>query len=222
MFALRQGLRWPVGHHPDRPGAALPDTLRPAMAGAVAANGGTTLQHAMATIFSLAERGVVTITEEPRRWGERHFTLQRCRGAHRLAPEEDAALTLAFRRKGVDVDEDAVACTKVRTRLAARLGPERLHLFQLADATLERRRSRPGRRAVEIQEESSNQKIHPGSVHSRSPAMTAVSSSSSPRAEPVQTARPEVAEPAAPQVEAGPGPGSCLAFLEFLMRTQRA
>jgi len=123
MFALRQGYDGPWDTIPIGPVAALPDTLRPAMAGAVAANGGTTLQHAMATIFALAERGVVTITEEPRRWGQRHFTLQRHRGTHRLAPEEDAALTLAFRHKGVD--EDAVAYTKARTRLAARLGPFR-------------------------------------------------------------------------------------------------
>jgi hypothetical protein len=120
MFALRQGYDVPWDAAPAGPVTAPPDTLRPAIAGALAANGGTTLQHAMATIFALADRGVVTITEEPRQWGRRHFALHRDRNAHRLAPEEDAALTLAFLHKGAA--EDVVALTKARTRLAARLG----------------------------------------------------------------------------------------------------
>ena len=120
MFALRQSYDSPWGTAHAGPVDAPPDTLRPAMAGAVAANGGTTLQHAMATIFALAERGVVTITEEPRKWGQRHFTLHRRRATHPLAPEEDAALNVAFRHKGAE--EDAVALTKARTRLAGRLG----------------------------------------------------------------------------------------------------
>ena len=66
------------------------------------------------------QSGQVSIAEEPRKWGQRHFTLQRGRGTHRLAPEEDAALTLAFRHKGAE--DAAVALTKARTRLAMRLG----------------------------------------------------------------------------------------------------
>jgi hypothetical protein len=120
MFALRQSYDRPWGTDHARRVDAPPDTLRPAMAGAVAANGGTTLQHAMATIFALADRGVVTISEEPRKWGQRHFTLHRRRATHRLAPEEDAALRLVFRHKGDE--EDAVALAKARTRLAGRLG----------------------------------------------------------------------------------------------------
>ena len=120
MFALRQGYDRPWDVLPAGSVAALPDTLRPAMAGAVAKNGSTTLQHAMATIFALADRGIVTITEEPRRWGQRHFTLQRTGGTHRLAPEEEAALALAFPHKGAG--DAAVALSKARTRLAARPG----------------------------------------------------------------------------------------------------
>ena len=120
MFALRQSYDapWVTAH--AGPVDAPPDTLRPGLAGAVAANGGTTLQHAMSTIFALADRGIVTITEEPRTWGQRHFTLHRRRTTHPLAPEEDAALNLVFRHKGAE--EDAVALTKARTRLARRLG----------------------------------------------------------------------------------------------------
>jgi Predicted membrane protein (DUF2207) len=120
MFALRQSYDSPWGTTYSGPVDAPPDTLRPGIAGAVAANGGTTLQHAMATIFALADRGVVTITEEPRKWGQRHFTLHRRRATHPLAPEEDATLNLAFRHKGAE--EDTVALTKARTRLAGRLG----------------------------------------------------------------------------------------------------
>ena len=120
MFALRQSYDspWDTGH--AGPVDAPPDTLRPGVAGAVAANGGTTLQHAMATIFALADRGIVTITEEPRKWGQRHFTLHRRRTTQPLAPEENVALSLVFRHKGAE--EDAVALTKARTRLARRLG----------------------------------------------------------------------------------------------------
>jgi hypothetical protein len=120
MFALRQSYDAPWGTADAGPLDALPDTLRPGVAGAVAANGGTTLQHAMATIFALADRGIVTITEEPRKWGQRQFTLHRRRTTDPLAPEEDAALTLVFRHKGAE--EDAVTLTKARTRLTRRLG----------------------------------------------------------------------------------------------------
>ena len=120
MFALRQSYDGPWGTAHAGPVDAPPDTLRPGLAGAVAANGGTTLQHAMATIFALADRGIVTITEEPRTWGQRHFTLHRRRHPQPLAPEEDAALTLVFRHKGAE--EDTVTLTKARTRLARRLG----------------------------------------------------------------------------------------------------
>ena len=120
MFALRQSYDGPWGIAHAGPVDAPPDTLRPGLAGAVAANGGTTLQHAMATIFALADRGIVTITEEPRTWGQRHFTLHRRRHSQPLAPEEDAALTLVFRHKGAE--EDTVTLTKARTRLARRLG----------------------------------------------------------------------------------------------------
>ena len=120
MFALRQSYDRPWGTAHAGPVDAPPDTLRPALAGAVAANGGIVLQHAIATIFALADRGVVTITEEPRKWGQRHFTLHRRRATQPLAPEEDTALNLVFRHMGAE--EGAVAWTKASTRLARRLG----------------------------------------------------------------------------------------------------
>jgi hypothetical protein len=120
LFALRQRYDSPHGAAGDAGTVVTPpDTLRPGVAGAVAANGGVALQHAMATLFALADRGVVTITEEPRKWGQRNFTLHRRQANHPLAPEEAAVLNLAFRNKGRE--EDAVALTQVRNRVGGRL-----------------------------------------------------------------------------------------------------
>jgi len=118
LFALRQGYDSPTR------GATLavdtpPDTLRPAVAGAVASNGGVALQHAMATLFALADRGAITITEEPRKWGQRHFTLHRRQTSHGTTLEEAALLNLAFRKK--DREEESVPLSQARSRVANRL-----------------------------------------------------------------------------------------------------
>jgi hypothetical protein len=99
----------------DAPLPAAPDGLRAGVAGALAANGSVRLSHAMASLFALADRGVVLIVEEPRSWGQRHFTLHR-RDCHApLAPEELAVLTLAFHNKGEE--EDSVSLMKARSRV---------------------------------------------------------------------------------------------------------
>ena len=93
LFALRQRYDSPQGT--GSTGATVetpPDTLRPGVAGAVASNGGVTLQHAMATLFALADRGVVTIAEEPRKWGQRNFTLHRRQTNQPLAPRGSGSL----------------------------------------------------------------------------------------------------------------------------------
>ena len=73
----------------------------------------------MASLFALADRNVVTISEEPRKWGQRNFTLHRRPGGQTLAPEETAVLDLAFRHKGQALDQ--VSLTQARTRIASRL-----------------------------------------------------------------------------------------------------
>ena len=74
-----------------------PEPLPPAVAGLLVSNGQLQLEHAMATIFGLAERGIVTIAEEPRgTFGQRSFVIQRTRAGEHLAPHEDAVLDLIF------------------------------------------------------------------------------------------------------------------------------
>ena len=120
MFALRQGYDSPhaVAGSPETV-ETPPDALRPGVAGALAANGAVTLQHAMATLFALADRGVVTITEEPRKWGQRNFTLQRRQTNAALAPEDAAVLNIAFHHKGQP--QDAVSLAQARNRVIRRL-----------------------------------------------------------------------------------------------------
>jgi hypothetical protein len=120
MFGLRQGYDSPHGAGATSGTVETPpDTLRPGVAGALASNGTVTLQHAMATLFALADRGVVTITEEPRKWGQRNFTLQRRQSNAALAPEDTAVLNLAFQHKGQA--QDAVPLTQARNRVLRKL-----------------------------------------------------------------------------------------------------
>jgi len=119
MFGLRQRYDSPPSDPFEGTVEMLPDTLRPGVAGALAANGSVTLQQAMATLFALADRGVVTITEEPRKWGQRNFTLQRRKTDHALAPEDTVVLDLAFHHK--DQALDHVTLTQARNRVASRL-----------------------------------------------------------------------------------------------------
>jgi hypothetical protein len=94
---------------------APPDSLRPALAGAIASNGRVALEHAMATLFTLADRGVVTIVEDPRRWGHRHFTLHRHRSGAQPVAEERTLLDIIFR------EEEEVGLTQARSRVARRI-----------------------------------------------------------------------------------------------------
>ena len=121
LFALYQRYDSPStlgGSSP--PVMTAPDAMRAGIAGVIAANGSASLSHAMATLFSLADRGIVTIDEEPRRWGQRHFALRRrTQDASRLSPEEAVVLRFAFRNK--DRDEDSAALDKARSRMVRSL-----------------------------------------------------------------------------------------------------
>jgi uncharacterized protein (TIGR04222 family) len=73
-----------------------PDDLGPATAGVLAANGSVRLEHAMAALLSLADRGEVAIRETPHSFGRRDFQLQRPPAAGRLAEWEGVLLDIVF------------------------------------------------------------------------------------------------------------------------------
>jgi hypothetical protein len=117
LFAVRQGYDPPPKDSTTAAvGPALPDTLAPAEAGAIVANGAPALAHAMATLFALAERGELTISEEPKRtWGQRRFTVARRPARRPVAPYEQALLDTIF----IDDEKvsDTVTLDKARSRL---------------------------------------------------------------------------------------------------------
>ena len=100
LFGLRQGYDAPP---PDVSAPTVfdgpPDSLPPALAGAVGANGTPKNEHAFATLFALAQRGVVTVEEERGAWGTRGFRLTRNRGTAALKPHEQTLLETVFRGK---------------------------------------------------------------------------------------------------------------------------
>jgi hypothetical protein len=75
-----------------------PDDLNPGLSGVLAANGGPTLEHAMASIFALADRGVLAIEEEPRGMlSSRNFEITRRAARGSLLPGRD--VSRAFRQQ---------------------------------------------------------------------------------------------------------------------------
>jgi hypothetical protein len=119
LFSIRQRYDSPPRGTTSRTVDGPPDTLRPALAGALASNGSVSLQHAMATLFTLADRGVVVVDEEPRRWGQHRFTIRRVSKSAPLEPEETALLDLAF--PPADRGDREATLSKVRQRIASGL-----------------------------------------------------------------------------------------------------
>ena len=96
-----------------------PDNVDPGLSGVLAANGRAALEHAMASIFSLAERGVLAIEEEPRGMlGTRTFEITRRAGAGPLLPHEEQILDAMFRDRSDNTQK--VSLTKARSRLTTR------------------------------------------------------------------------------------------------------
>jgi hypothetical protein len=120
LFGLRQGYEAPP--RPD-PGAAPPpaswfaEPLPPGIAGAVAAHGRPSLEHAAAALFALADRGVVVVKEEKRgALGTRTYSLTRAASRHALAPHEEAVLDTVF----ASGDQATVTLSTARSRLTRR------------------------------------------------------------------------------------------------------
>jgi hypothetical protein len=115
MFGVRQGYDVPPREGGVATGPVLPDTLPPALAGALVTNGNPRLEHAMAALFSLADRGELTIDEQPRSLGQRHFVVARTGGGRPLAAHEQRAIDVVFAGKGEA--ERSVGLGKARGRL---------------------------------------------------------------------------------------------------------
>ena len=116
LIGLRQGY-----DAPPRSGGTTwaslipPDDLAPALAGTLVTNGHVQLQHAMAALFGLAERGVVAIREQPKgTFGVRQFEITRGAGASNLAPHESALLDILFKGHGVS---GHISLSKARTAM---------------------------------------------------------------------------------------------------------
>jgi len=97
LFGLRQSYDPPPRDlQAPRAFSGPPDSLSPALAGTLAANGRPHVEHAMSALFSLAARGGVTIREEAHgRLRGSHFTLSRT-GNRTVAPHEQALLDTIF------------------------------------------------------------------------------------------------------------------------------
>ncbi len=97
-----------------------PARLPPAYAGALAShNGRPQWQHALATLFDLAERGVLSIEEQPRTglFSSRDFVVRQA-GPGELAPHEEALLALLF--EGKDGRDDEVRFSKLQQRVTGK------------------------------------------------------------------------------------------------------
>jgi uncharacterized protein (TIGR04222 family) len=122
LWALRQSYDAPRRDLPGTSGvASAPDRLAPALAGAVAANGRVSLEHAMAALFSLAERGELEVKEEAKSaFGQRNFTFVRRTSLSLPSKHEQSAVDIAFTDK--HRHEHAVSLNRVRTRLTRYFG----------------------------------------------------------------------------------------------------
>lgn len=118
LFAIRQGYDRPPGDlHVNAAGPALPDSLPPALAGALLTNGSPRLEHAMAMLFSLAEHGEISIEEQGKSLGQRIFMIARKPSGRPVSDVEKALYDTIFEsRKGRDT---SVSLSKARSRLVA-------------------------------------------------------------------------------------------------------
>jgi Predicted membrane protein (DUF2207) len=117
MIAWRQGYDRPPD--PEAPRSArppVPDDLSPALGGVVAANGSPTLEHAMAALFALADRGEIEIDEKPRGLlGQRDFQITRRAARTTIAPYERRVLDLAF--GGTSAPGETATLSQARSRI---------------------------------------------------------------------------------------------------------
>ena len=92
-----------------------PDPLPPSIAGTLLTNGGPRLEHAMAALFALADRGELRIDERSGVFGSRDFTIVRTPTRRPLAPYEDRLLEIMF--TGGHDESPSVSLSKARNRV---------------------------------------------------------------------------------------------------------
>jgi len=140
LFAMRQQYDAPPRELiPATPAVTVPDNLAPHLAGALASNGGSSLEHAMAALFGLADRDEMTIVEEHRGlFGQRSFSIRRTQTGKPLTPAETALLDATF------AGSNSVSLTMARRRIGRRLGAFRAGVQQelLAAGLLDEDRNR--------------------------------------------------------------------------------
>lgn len=117
LFALRQSYAAPTMTAVDTAATEPPEQLPAALAAVLAARGGPSGYHASATLFDLADRGVLAVREVSRALGVRSYELSRTHGRHDLADHEREALAIAFAGR-----PDDVTLSKARGRLARSSG----------------------------------------------------------------------------------------------------
>jgi hypothetical protein len=114
VLLVRQGYESPgFDTGPQATSTEPPEALPVAMAASLAAKGRGIGYQSVATLLDLADRGVVTVRELPRRFGARQYELAQVPGKHDLTHHEIEALTLAFAGSG-----DEVTMSRARARLA--------------------------------------------------------------------------------------------------------
>ena len=107
----------PHDFSPSAHSLAPPDPLPPAIAGTLLTNGSPRLEHAMAGLFSLAERGIVRIDEQPRRLGQRQFAIARAPKTEPTSPYDERLLEILF---SPEAHDGPVSLGKARNRLVRR------------------------------------------------------------------------------------------------------
>jgi len=120
LIAWRQSYdRPPDAETPQIASPYPPDDLSPALGGVVAANGRPSLEHAMAALFALADRGDIEIRESRRGvFSQRVFELTRRPSHAAVVPYEQQILDVAFGHS--PSPGDTTSLSQARNRLVRR------------------------------------------------------------------------------------------------------
>ena len=119
LFGLRQQYDPPRRDQlASRTSMAAPDSLPPGLVGALLSNGHVAIEHAMATFFSLAGRGIVSIEEQPRGFlGQPSFSIRPLPTKAPLSAHERALLSITLDETKIG---QATSLTAAKRRLVRR------------------------------------------------------------------------------------------------------